>query len=67
MPSSKANATSNAPTADGKGICSVTNAPSSQIIAWGSTTGKLYLDDGRLKDSNYRGWLWKFFLRKWAL
>ncbi|KIW73632.1 hypothetical protein PV04_01731 [Phialophora macrospora] len=36
-----------------------TSTTSTRIVAWGSTTGKLYLDDARLDDPKSRGSIWE--------
>jgi hypothetical protein len=33
---------------------------STRIVAWGSTTGKLYLDDARLDDPKSRAGIWEY-------
>ena len=46
--------------ADDKRACSlsITN------LSWGSTTGKPYLDEARLDDSESTGGVWNVFVRK---
>ncbi len=61
MSSSRNKATSKA---DDEAAFLLSDATPARILAWGSTTGKLYLDDSRLDDSESRGEVWNFFMRK---
>jgi hypothetical protein len=43
---------------------STSTSAASKMVSWGSTTGKLYLDDERLEDPSSRGVAWKKLLGK---